>query len=257
MIQALLIGLVVVIGHLDYFVGTAMFSRPIVLGALVGIFLGDIPTGVTVGFQLELAFMGVQMVGAAVPPNTIVGATLGTAFAITMGAGTETALTIAMPIAMLGAVLDNVFFGVITPIWARGADKCAAEDNPAGITAVLYSNGIFRVFLYGVVCAAAFMLGSDAVQVFVDSIPEWLTNGISLATGILPALGFAQLVAMISTKELAVFFFLGFLLSAYLGIPTIGIVCFSVVMVGILLMVHTFIPAGQGIETEANDDNEF
>ena len=50
-----------------------MVERPIVLGAIVGIFLGDIPTGVIVGFQLELAFMGVWQVGAAVPPNVIVG----------------------------------------------------------------------------------------------------------------------------------------------------------------------------------------
>ena len=63
---------------------------------------------------------------------------------------------------------------------------------------------------------------------------------------------------MIASKNIAVFFFLGFLLSAYLGIPTLGIVCFSVVLVGILLMAHEFIPSKQLTVTGGNDDdNEF
>lgn len=64
MLQAILIGLIVFIGKADYFVGTAMLGRPMVLGALVGIALGDIRTGVMVGFQLELVFMGMYAIGA-------------------------------------------------------------------------------------------------------------------------------------------------------------------------------------------------
>mgnify|MGYP002564389783 CR=1 FL=1 len=57
-LQAFLIGLIVFVGKADYFVGTAMLGRPLVLGALVGLALGDVPTGVMIGFQLELVFMG-------------------------------------------------------------------------------------------------------------------------------------------------------------------------------------------------------
>ena len=39
MLQAILIGLIVFIGKADFFIGTAMFGRPLVLGALVGIVL--------------------------------------------------------------------------------------------------------------------------------------------------------------------------------------------------------------------------
>lgn len=53
MLQALLIGLIVFMGKADYFIGTAMVGRPLVLGPLVGIVLGDIPMGVKIGFELE------------------------------------------------------------------------------------------------------------------------------------------------------------------------------------------------------------
>ena len=148
--------------------------------------------------------------------------------------------------------------GVITPIMARSADKFAAEDNDKGISAILLANGFLFDVTFGVIGFVAFMFGGDAVSALVNSIPAWLTTGITIATGILPALGFAQLVTMIVSKETAVFLLLGFLLAAYLGVPVLGIVCFAVVLVGVLMMAHIFIPSqGSALETEVDDDNEF
>lgn len=58
MFQAILLGLVAMIGNAEYLFGTCLLSRPIVMGTLTGIVLGDIPTGVSLGATLELAFMG-------------------------------------------------------------------------------------------------------------------------------------------------------------------------------------------------------
>ena len=75
--QAFLIALIIFVGKADYFVGTAMLGRPLVLGMLVGIALGDVSQGVIIGFQLELVFMGMQAIGASIPPDMIVGSVLG------------------------------------------------------------------------------------------------------------------------------------------------------------------------------------
>lgn len=139
--QAFLIALIIFVGKADYFVGTAMLGRPLVLGMLVGIALGDVSQGVIIGFQLELVFMGMQAIGASIPPDMIVGSVLGTAFAIGTGNGIDTAVTIAMPAAILSAFVVNLFYGVITPLMARTADKFAAEDNDKGISAVFLANG--------------------------------------------------------------------------------------------------------------------
>ncbi len=217
MLQALLVGLVVFIGKADYFVGTAMLGRPLVLGALVGIILGDVKTGVMIGFQLELVFMGMYAIGASIPPDMIVGSVLGTAFAITTGNGMETAITIAMPAAILSAFVVNLFYGVITPIMARAADRFAEEGKYKKIEAIFLSNGFLFDLTFAVIAFVAFLFGGDAVQAVVSAIPGWLTSGITIAAGILPALGFAQLISMIMSRKVAVFFLFGFLLSAYLG----------------------------------------
>lgn len=98
LLQAILLGLVAMLGNAEYLFGTSLLSRPLVMGALTGVVLGDIPTGVTLGATLELAFMGAFSIGASIPPEMISGTVLGTAFTITTGAGPETALTVGLPV---------------------------------------------------------------------------------------------------------------------------------------------------------------
>ena len=49
-----------------------------------------------VGATLELVFMGAIQIGAAVPPDVLVGAGLGTAFAIQSGQGADIALALSL-----------------------------------------------------------------------------------------------------------------------------------------------------------------
>ena len=63
-VQAILVGLIAAWGSLDYAFGTLYTFRPIVLGPLVGLALGDVKTGVEIGASLELLFMVAISVGA-------------------------------------------------------------------------------------------------------------------------------------------------------------------------------------------------
>ena len=63
MLQAILLALVAMLGNAEYLFGTCLLSRPLVMGTLTGIVLGDISMGVTLGATLELAFMGAFSVG--------------------------------------------------------------------------------------------------------------------------------------------------------------------------------------------------
>lgn len=88
LVKTLLIALVSFIGFLECGVGNSMIQRPIVMGPLVGLVLGDVNAGLAVGATLELAFMGNVTIGAALPPEITAGGILGTALAIVSGNGT-------------------------------------------------------------------------------------------------------------------------------------------------------------------------
>lgn len=231
MLQAILLGLVAMLGNAEFLLGTSLLSRPLVMGTLTGVVLGDIPAGVTLGATLELAFMGAFSIGASIPPEMISGTVLGTAFAITTGSGAETALTVGLPVASLVLIAKNVGMVFILPPFVHKADSYAAKADMKGVARMHYLGGFFGVnLIIGVIVAVGFYLGGPAIQSFLNVIPAWVSKGLEITMGLLPAIGFGLLLQMIVNKKVACFFVLGFALSSYLSIPVTGIAIFGAVI---------------------------
>lgn len=92
-VQSVIVGVIyLVLGFLEEYLSFPMCSRPMVVGSVIGFFLGDLKTGVMIGASLELVFMGAVQIGASTPPDSLVGTAVGTAFAIIMHADVEVAL---------------------------------------------------------------------------------------------------------------------------------------------------------------------
>lgn len=65
MMQAVLVGLTVfALEFIETWCSYPMTTRPLIVGTAIGIVLGDVATGVTVGASLELVFMGVMAIAA-------------------------------------------------------------------------------------------------------------------------------------------------------------------------------------------------
>ena len=230
MIQALLLGAIAFFGNCDYALGTSLLKNPIVLGPLVGLVLGDVTKGIIIGSTLELAFIGAQSIGAFVPPNVVVGGVLGTAFAITTGKGAEVAVTLAYPIALLASIFENLFMSAIFPLTGTWADKYAEKGNYRAIEMIHIGDGIVQSLTFALLVVFGFLIGSGQVETLVNSIPAVITDGLTIATGLLPVMGFAMLARMILTKRLLPFYFLGFLLTAYIGVPVLGVALLSIII---------------------------
>ena len=260
-VQAILLGLVAMLGNAEYLLGTSCLSRPLVMGALTGIVMGDIPTGVTLGATLELAFMGSFSIGASIPPEMISGTVLGTAFTISTGSGLETALTIGIPVASPVLIVKNVGMVFILPPFVHKADDYAAKGDTAGVARMHFLGGFFGVnLIIGLCVAIGFYAGGPAVQALLDMIPEWVSNGLQITMGLLPAIGFALLLKMIMNKQVACFFIAGFALSTYLGIPTTGIAIFGAVVAIVLAQIQQKLNARPALATEGgmdDDDDDF
>lgn len=256
MLQAFLLGCIAFIGKCDLATGTNMIQRPIVLGPLVGLVMGDWQLGVTIGATLELAFLGQMSVGAYIPPNVIVGGVLGTAFAISVGKGADIAFTMAFPIALLAQVIDNVIFTLVRPFMAKIADHYAENGDASKITVVHMITGFITCAVLFIITFLGFSLGSSKMEMVVNAIPKVITNGLSIATGILPAIGFAMLAKMIMNREIVPFFYLGFVLSAYFHIPVVGIAILGLIIIFIKINFYDNHAENDLInESEVNDDD--
>ena len=66
-------------------------------------------------------------------------------------------------------------------------------------------------------------VGPKAVSSILAVIPKWVTNGLNIAGGMLPVLGIALLMHYMPVKKYIWAVFIGFVFSAYLKLPIIGI----------------------------------
>ena len=217
-VQALLLGLLGGIGIWDGRVGGMwMIDRPLVLGPLVGLILGDFTTGIIVGGSLELIMMGVVGIGSATPPDAI----LATAFAIVSKLDVSAAVALALPIASLGQVV-GILVRTANGFFVHMADKAAEEGDFGGIDRALWGGAFLFFIAYFLLVFLGAYLGSSVISTFVKMIPKFVTNGLNAASGMLPALGIAILMQLLFDKKNVAFFFIGWALTALLSVNTVG-----------------------------------
>jgi len=224
-------------GHSEDFLGTTLLSRPLVLGPLVGLALGDLGQGIIIGATLELIFMGNIKVGAAIPPDVITGGVLGTAFAILSGKGPEIALALAVPISILAEMVLSSLF-IFRSGLNKKFDRYAREGDYSKLQRLHILSGLLKPLLMGLITFLALQLGAEVMKSFLDRIPAWVNSGLQVAGNMLPALGFALLMNVMLNKKVAPYFFLGFILSSYLKLPMIAIgglgVILALIITGIM-----------------------
>lgn len=231
MLNAVLVALAVLIcvggGEL---LGFTMLNRPIVIGPLVGLFLGDIQTGVMVGASLEAVFMGVVNIGGASAAEPGIATAVGTAFSIMLGKETEVALTLALPIGILGLQIKNVLYIFIVGMFAKTFDKLAAEGKEKQIIFLHYGLWAVQWVLYSLFAFFGILFGSDAVSKLLEAIPDVVMNGLTVCGGLLPAVGMAMLMKMLWDKKICMAYFLGFVLAAYLKLPLIALAVLGTIL---------------------------
>lgn len=230
MLTALLLGLCGAWSHIEWGLGTPFLGRPLVLGPIVGIILGDLGQGLIIGATIEVFFLGSMAIGSYIPPDSAVGGVLGTAFAIKSGLGPEVGLSLAIPIAIIATSFQNVLWSV-NSLTSKVADKKASEGNAQGVHNVMFFEGIMNILLKFFLVFFAWQFGSERVVDLLAKVPPVFIEGMSVVGGILPALGLAMLMRMIMTKKVAPYYLLGFALAAYLNVPVLGLAVFGTILV--------------------------
>lgn len=229
-LQAFLVALFVTIAFIDSHTFQTHIFRPIFVGPVVGLIMGDFQTGLTVGVTVELMFLAVIFVGTAVPPNPTISTAIATAVAILGGGGTELAVATALPVSFIGQIAETVQNSIINVYFMHRVDDAVERLSTKGI---VLNNTVFPMLmnavLYGLPTFLAVYFGADYVAKIINAIPDKIITGLSVGGGMVGAVGFALLLSSIKTKSMWPFLFLGFFFAAYLNINMIGIALLAVV----------------------------
>ncbi len=187
------------------------------------------------------------------------GGILGVAFAITSGAGTETALLLGLPIATLTLILKNIYLGMFIPMLSQKADGYAERADLRGIERMHLIAGFGLSLMLAAVVTVSFPGGQQRGEIPARYDPRNLSNmGSASPPASSRPLGFAMLARLLINKKVAPYFFLGFVLMAYLKIPVTGIAILgaivAVVMVNVTALNSPRITTEQGVSDDDEDD---
>ena len=164
----------------------------VIVGMISGLIMGDMNTGLVIGGTFQLMSLGVA------------------------------ALAVGLPVGLLAIQLE-VVVRIVNNFVAHKMQK----DNNAG----KWGRMNREAWLGPAICSLQTVIptiivvcfGANVVNFILKFIPEWVTNGLSIAAGMLPVVGIGMLMRYMPVKKFLPFILIGFVLSAYLNVPVLGI----------------------------------
>ena len=211
--------------------GPQMLRRPLLIGPIVGIILGDVKAGLIVSATLELTCMGLGNMAGYRTPDMIVGTVVGVVVAIQSGqstspegiaAGVAAATTVAVLVQQLMSL-----YQFVSQFFAPWADKIAETGNFDGIMKINVV-AVFAYFMIRAVPTFVVVYYSDtAIAAILDKVPAEFLAGLGVATNLLPAVGLSILMTMMMKPILWPFLVFGFVCATYLGLSILPVTLLS------------------------------
>ena len=202
------------VGWFAYGIKNFGITSPIVAGPLVGLLLGDLQTGVEIGAILTLTYLGVVGIGAAIPVNETTATTIAVTFAILSGLDTSTAVALAVPASILGQ-LDRMAAWTVNSSLMHVGDRYAKDANFKGMERLVGLGSLVFWIAEFIPVFLSIYFGAGFVSNLNENMPAWINSWLTLATGMLPALGFGMLFSMMYKREYIPYFMIGFVFAAY------------------------------------------
>ncbi|UQS82895.1 PTS mannose/fructose/sorbose transporter subunit IIC [Bombilactobacillus folatiphilus] len=196
--------------------------RPLIACSVMGLILGDPVKGIILGGTLELIALGWMNIGAAQSPDSALASTISTILVVMGNQSITKGIAIALPVAAAGQVL-TVIVRSITVFFQHAAQR-AAENAKFKTIEWLHFSALFiqalRVSLPTTLVAV--FVSPTMVKTLLNAIPQVITGGLNVAGGMITVVGYAMVLNMMSVKYLMPFFYLGFILGAYLKLSLLS-----------------------------------
>ena len=238
-ISIVLVVIVAFLAGMEGVMDEFQFHQPLVACTLIGLVTGNLEAGVILGGTLQMIALGWANIGAAIAPDAAL-ASVASAIILVLGGqgaeGVSTAIAVAIPLAVAGLFLTMIV-RTLSGACVHRMDAAAEKGNFKGVEAWHIVAVIMQGLRIAIPAAALLVIPAETVQGFLESMPAWLTDGMSIGGGMVVAVGYAMVINMMATKEVWPFFAIGFCLAAIsdLTLIALGAIALSLAFIYIKL----------------------
>lgn len=213
--------------------------KPLPASLIVGLILGDVQTALAAGIVIQLVYIGHMVIGSVVPADDHVAGFLGSALAVCLApslgleAAVASGLSLAVAVATPAAAINPVLRGFNTGFNEKS--RAAAERGDLKMQRfwhIFPGQALCFAFYFPLALVFLLVMGNAAVLGAVTKVLTPISGYLSVVGSVMPAVGIALCLRSITTGATLPYVFVGFILSAYLGLPIFGIT-----MVGLIIAV--------------------
>ncbi|CAG9298080.1 PTS mannose/fructose/sorbose transporter subunit IIC [Celerinatantimonas diazotrophica] len=255
-LQIVLVFIVACLAGFSSILDEFQFHQPLVACTLIGLVLGDMKTGIIIGGTLQMIALGWMNIGAAVAPDAALASVISTILVIAGGQSIGAGIALAIPLAAAGQVL-TIIVRTITVGFQHAADKAADNGNLSAISWLHCGALILQAMRIAIPATiVAVTVGTESVHAMLDAIPEVVTNGLTIAGGMIVVVGYGMVINMMRAGYLMPFFYLGFVVAAFTNFNLVALGVLGVVMAIVYIQLHpkyNRIP-GQVVQSQGGED---
>lgn len=178
-------------------IGWHVFGKPLVAGTIVGLILGDVKTGMIIGATINAIYIGAITPGGAMAADINFAGYIGTAIAMMTHVNADIAVSIAVPLGLLGTLTWQLF-ATGNAFTGHLAEKFIEKKEFGKFGFCVW--GLPQIFAFLIRFIPAFLVlyfGAPIAQNILNYIPPKLTHSLSVIGGMLPAIGMAVLLKML------------------------------------------------------------
>lgn len=234
LLQNILIILIPMYALIDNRGITVINHWPVTVGLLAGLVMGDLQAALVIAGTFQLMSLGVAALGGSSVPDYALATVVAIYLNARTGADVGTSIAVGLPVGILAINLD-IFSRTINSFISERSKKYLEQRQFKKMQYINFISVFFVAMQAFIPMILLVAFGPTAIEIVIEVIPEWVTNGLNVAGGMLPVIGVAMLMRYMPTKKYIWSLLIGFVFSAYLGLPILGIS-----IVGFSLAVYTY-----------------
>lgn len=227
---------------------------PVIVGTITGIIMGDLTTALTIAGTFQLMMLGVAALGGASAPNYGLATIVGIFVAVRTGTGIKSAIAVGLPVGLLAIQLEVVARIIVNFLAHRMLTDVKNHDFKKMQREAWWGPALFSLQT-GLPAILIVFFGPDVVKFILHVVPTWVTDGLTVAGGMLPVVGVGMLLRYMPVKKFLSYIIVGFVLAAYLKVGVLG-----VALIGFAAAYWYFISESKKVasagtaSTETNED---
>lgn len=200
---------------------------PMIHAFVYGLLTGRMTECMIIGSAISILYVSLVSAGGNMPADSTAAGTIAIPIALMNHYDAATAVTLACTVAILGNLLLPIQFNLMNIITHK-ADKHAAAGDFNGLYRTNYLAWIIVFVLRFPIAFATVYFGANVVDVVMNILPGWVTNGLTISGGILPALGIAATLFVINKPRYITIFLIGYFFVVLFDISLIGAAIFGI-----------------------------